>query len=218
MRRAIRAGALLALLLPGAGLARQAGLAARVDGVGIERERLERSFEEYAAQKGRIPAAIQSPDTYKQLMREALDQLIDGELLAQEAARRGLVPSAEAVQARLAEARSHFPSELRFRLRLERSGFTEESFEAHVRKQLAIEQLVQRELLPGVTVTADDVHRAYLAEPGGFRRPGGDELVPEAEAAPALREQLRAARLQEAVRERIAALRLAARIEILVPL
>ncbi|HET9552844.1 MAG TPA: peptidylprolyl isomerase [Anaeromyxobacteraceae bacterium] len=163
--------AVVALAAPaGPALAQQAGLAARVNGVGIGRERLDRFFEEYAGSKGRNIAAIQSPEAYKTLLREALDVLVESELLAQEAAKRKLAPKPAEVAKAVAEARSRFPDETQYRLRLERSGFTEASFAEHVGKQLAIERLVA-ELEKGIKVTSAEVHAFYEQNRAKLTRP-----------------------------------------------
>lgn len=164
--------ALLALAAPaGPARAQQAGLAARVNGAGIGRERLDRFFEEYAASRGRNVAAIQSPEAYKALVREALDVLVEGELLAQEAARLKLAPEPAAVDKAVADARARFPDATRFRLRLERSGFTEASFAEHVGKQLAIERLVAERIEAAVQVSDAEVHAFYEANRAKLTRP-----------------------------------------------
>jgi len=154
--------ALLALLVLAAvpTPAQQVRLAARVNGVGIGRERLDRYFEEYLAAKGRSVGAIRSPGAYGQLMREALDVLVEGELLAQEAARRGLGPEPGAVEKAVAEARSQFPTGEKFRSRLERSGLDEAGFAEHVGKQMAIERLLEQ-IGSGVEVSDAEVHAFY---------------------------------------------------------
>ncbi|MBL0277908.1 MAG: SurA N-terminal domain-containing protein [Anaeromyxobacter sp.] len=118
------AAALLAALLaawPAMGQAAEP-LAARVNGAGISRQRLDRFTEEHAASQGRSAAGIQSPRVWRRLVREALDQLVDDELLGQEAVRLGHAPAPEVVERALAEARAAFPLPVQFELRLERAA------------------------------------------------------------------------------------------------
>ncbi len=115
MRRLLAAlglGALLALLGAAPAAAARAGgpPAATVDGQAIPRERLERFVERYAAARGRSVGAVRSPSAYRILVREALQALVDEELLGQEAVRRGLSPPPAEVAAAVAglQARHHY--------------------------------------------------------------------------------------------------------------
>lgn len=140
------------LLLAALGVARaeEPGVAARVNGVAIPAARLERWFEEYLASKGRSVAAIRSPAAYRTLHREALDQLVEAELLWQEAQRAGLVATEAEAAAAVAEIRAAFPRPGAFERRLARGGFTEESYASFVRQQLSIRRLVERDRAAGV--------------------------------------------------------------------
>ncbi|MBK9517184.1 MAG: SurA N-terminal domain-containing protein [Anaeromyxobacter sp.] len=207
------AAALLAALLaawPAMGQAAEP-LAARVNGAGISRQRLDRFTEEHAASQGRSAAGIQSPRVWRRLVREALDQLVDDELLGQEAVRLGHAPAPEVVERALAEARAAFPLPVQFELRLERSGFTGASFRAHLARQLAVVRLLERDLAVGVVVGDAEVHAWYLEH-------GEATGQPEAAAREVIRERLRRQRVEAVVVARLAALRQAARLEILVPL
>lgn len=173
---AVLAGALLAAA---PAQAQQAGAAARVDGVVIPRERLDRHLEAYLAARGRSVAAIQSPASYKQLLREALDQLVAEALLAAEARRRGHGPTDDEVAAEVARRRAGFDPPVRFQLELERAGFTEATFAAHVRDQLSIERLVARDLGPAAGHREAEVVAALQALVGELRgRARVEVLVP----------------------------------------
>ncbi len=184
--------------------------AARVDGVAISRERLDRFTEEYTASKGRSVAGIQNPAVYRRLVREALDQLIDDELIGQEAVRRGYAPAEAEVEQVVAEVRKGFDPPVQFELRLERSGFDEQGFREHVARQLAASRLVAAEIAPSVAVGDAEVHAWYLEH-------GAATGQPETAAREVIRERLRGPAVEAAVRARLAGLRRAARIEILVP-
>lgn len=212
LRRASALGGLLSLaLLTAAATASAAMLAARVNGVGIERSRLDRAFADHAARKGRNIAAIQSPSAYRQLVREALDLLVDEELLAQEAVRRGHQPSAEEVARAVAEARASLSGPAQFEIRLEREGLTEATFADRLGRQLAVDRLVARELAPGVKVDDAELHAWSVANQERLGQP-------EATARDVVRQRLTEDKIRAAVRGRVEALRRAAVIEILIPL
>jgi hypothetical protein len=217
--RATLAAALLALAvaLPGAAAAADGELAARVNGAGIRRERLDRYFDERLAEAGRHVAAIRSPDAFKRLKREALDELVERELLWQEARRTKHVAPEEEVRAAMAAFREQVPDPARRRLDLERSGFTEETYAEYVQRELSIRRYVARELEPKVKVTQADIRAFYEANGDLFGEPDG-RVRPEAEVREEIRAHLRAEAVRDAVAARVAALRAKAKIEVLVPL
>jgi parvulin-like peptidyl-prolyl isomerase len=140
-----------------------------VNGVVITAERLERYQEE--AVGGRDAASISNPGRFKRLKREALDQLIEQELLWQEARRADAVAPQAEVDAALAQLRTRFPSEAEFTRRLERAGFTARTYEEYLRRLLSISRLVERDVAQRLEVTDDEVHAAYAADPMRFARP-----------------------------------------------
>lgn len=185
--------------------------AARVNGVAIDRAQLDRAFADQAARKGRNVASIQSPAAFRQLVHEALDLLVDEELLAQEAVRRGHQPSAEEVARAVAEERARLSGPAQFEIRLERDGLTEATFAERVARRLAIDRLVAGELAAGLKVTDAEVHAWYLANGAALGQP-------ESAAREVIRQRLIDGKTRAAVRDRVEALRRSATIEILVPL
>lgn len=196
---------LLALTAFEATRAEERGIAARVNGVAISAERLERYQEEVVG--GRDFLSMSNPARFKRHKREALEQLIDQELLWQEAQRRRALASRADVEAAMALLRARHASEAEFTRRLENAGFTPAAYEEHLLRLLSIQRFVERDLSPRLTVTDEEVHAHYAADPARF-------AVPEAEAAPAIRRKLLGEKLARAVAERVAALRAEARIEI----
>jgi len=169
-RNVLFALAVLAAAPPAARAAEQ-GVAARVNGVAIRTERVERYFEDFLAEKGRNVAAIRSPAAYEALRRQALDKLIEAELLWQEAQKRKVVASKAEVDAALAEVRAGFKQPGAFERRLERGGFTLDGYAEYMRQQVSIRKLVQKEVVARVSVSDADVHAYFEANPGRFTRP-----------------------------------------------
>ena len=117
---------------------------ARVNGVEIGALRLERYFTEYLQAQGRAVASIRNPNLYQRLREQALDELIDKELLWQEARRQGIVIDDEQVKARLAEVESAFGSPAVFARRLEDAGFDRDSFADYTRHEMAAQEAFAR--------------------------------------------------------------------------
>jgi len=164
---------LLALLvaLPLAAGGAEYGNAAVVNGRPITRERLERFFEDYAAEKGRSPTSIWTPEPLKRLRREALDQLVQQELLWQECERKKLIAPQEEVDKALEVLRGKFKTREAYLRRLERGGFDEKGYAEFVKKQLSIRKLVEREVTSGVAVSDAEMHDLYESRPDQFTEP-----------------------------------------------
>lgn len=115
--------------------------AARVNGVEIETMRLERYFSEYLDAQGRAVASIRNPNLYQRLRDQALNELIDKELLWQEAQRRGIAISDEQVLAHVGEVEAALGSPAIFERRLAEAGFDRAQYNEYTRRELAAQQV-----------------------------------------------------------------------------
>ncbi|MFJ4065800.1 SurA N-terminal domain-containing protein [Pseudomonas sp. NPDC089996] len=118
--------------------------AARVNGVTIELMRLERYFTEYLEAQGRALTSIRNPTLYKRLRSQALDELIDKELLWQEAQRQGIHIGDEQLSAQLGEIEAAFGSPALFDRRLADAGFDRAEYADYMRHEMAAQQVYAR--------------------------------------------------------------------------
>ena len=188
-------------------MAQEVGAAARVNGAEISVFRLERHFEDYLKQQARNVAAIRNPEVFKRLKREALDQLIDKELLWQEAQRRGVTVDEAAVREARESVASGFSSPEAFQRRLQEAGFDDSAYDAYLRRELAASRTLQL-LAEPATVSDEDVKRTLDAEPA----PAG--MAGEVARA-RVREHLLALRRAEAGRDALQRLRAEADVQLL---
>jgi peptidyl-prolyl cis-trans isomerase C len=115
--------------------------AARVNGVEIGLTRLERYFSEYLTAQGRAVSSIRNPGLYKRLRDQALNELIDKELLWQEARRQGIVISDAQVSAHVGEVEAAFGSPAIFERRLAEAGFDRAQYTEYTRQDMAAQQV-----------------------------------------------------------------------------
>lgn len=115
--------------------------AARVNGVEIGTMRLERYFSEYLDAQGRAVASIRNPNLYQRLRDQALDELIDKELLWQEAQHRGIAISDEQVSAHVGQVEAALGSPAIFERRLAEAGFDRAHYNEYTRRELAAQQV-----------------------------------------------------------------------------
>lgn len=178
-----------------------AGVAAKVNGVPISAERLERGFEEYLRERQLNIGAMRSPQRVKSLKREALDLLIDQELLWQEAQRRGLLAEPAAVDEAAAALRRAFPSDEAFAARLRTEGYDEASYRTHLRRLLTARRVLE-EASNAVSVDDAAIRDFYRANAAGFEQPEQRRLrhlvlpLGEGTDAAAQRERIAALRAQ----------------------
>ncbi|WP_169132797.1 SurA N-terminal domain-containing protein [Aromatoleum evansii] len=195
------------LALPTPAAAQEVGVAARVNGAEISVFRLERHFEDYLKLQARNVAAIRNPEVFKRLKREALDQLIDKELLWQESQRRGMKVDDAAVEEARKGIEGGFATREAYERRVRDAGFNEATYAEYLRHELAASRALQA--LAGMPEVSDeDVRRTLEQEPA----PAG---MPEAEAKRQVREYLVVSRRAEAGSSALQKLRGAAKVEVL---
>lgn len=192
------------------------GSAARVNGVEISLFRLERHFEDYLREQRRSVGQIRNPSVYKRLKREALEQLIDKELLWQEARRLSVEVGEDEVERTRAQVAAGFSDPDAFERRLRHAGFDEAGYAEYLRREIAASRVLDR-LLPTVTVSDEqvrDLHRELRQRMPPAAAAEGDE----ARQLAMVRQLLLERRSAEARRTVLERLRADARIERLLPL
>jgi hypothetical protein len=204
---------LIILVLGGSAQAQMSayGMAARVNGVGISNEKLERSFQEYMGESGQNIAAIRYPGRVKVLRREALELLIEQELVWQAAQKKGVVATPEEVTQTVDKMRAGFRSSDAFVTRLAIEGYTEESYREHMKRLVSAQKYLDN-LTSGVEVSDAEVHDFYAENTDKFRQ------VPEEDVRDRIREHLVTLKRKQVAEETIKDLRSKADIEILMPL
>ena len=172
MTRQILASGVLAILaaLPASAQMSAYGPAARVNGVEITNEKLEKNFEEYQSENNVNVGAIRHPFRITEMKREVLDMLIDQELVWQVVQDRDLYASPEIVEQSLNRILGQFPSEDEFVTRISVEGFTPESYREHVRRMVS-GQLYLETVAESAAVSADEIHDFYADNPDKFEVP-----------------------------------------------
>ncbi len=163
-RRRVLIGAAAALLAGGGAPARAQnipGTAARVNGAEISNFRLERHFEEYLKGQRRNITSMINPRVYKKLKREALDQLIEREILWQAAKADGVIAADDEVQAALAQLQSSLKSRDEFLRKLDHAGFDEKSYGEYLRQELSGAKYLRARSSESPTVSDDEVAAFY---------------------------------------------------------
>jgi len=120
-----------------------------------------------AAQSGQ-----QIPDAQMPKMQNSiLDSLIVGELLLQESKKKGIQVKPETVTEQLTNIKKRFPSEAEFNKALEENKMTESKIKADIERDMAIQQLLEKEVDQKVQITDEESKTFYDTNPQLFQQP-----------------------------------------------
>ncbi|MRR55785.1 MAG: peptidylprolyl isomerase [Deltaproteobacteria bacterium] len=145
-----------------------ANVVAKVNGVPITREELDRATKFMLAQsqnKKQLTA-----EEKKKADAAVLEQLISAELLYQAGKKLKIADVDGRVAAQMKLGKSKFPSTAAYDKALKESGLTEKELEEFARKEIYINNLIEQEIASKVTVSDEDVKKFYDENPDKFKQ------------------------------------------------
>jgi peptidyl-prolyl cis-trans isomerase C len=114
----------------------------------------------------------QIPDAQRpKIENSILDSLIVGELLFQESKKKGIQVKPETVTEQLTKVKKRFPSEPEFKKALEENKLTESKIKADIKRDMAIQQLIDKEVDQKVQITDEESKTFYDTNPQLFQQP-----------------------------------------------
>ena len=120
-----------------------------------------------AAQSGQqIPEAQMA-----KVENSILDSLIVGELLFQESKKKGIQVTPETVTEQFVAIKKRFPSEAEFNKTLQENNMTESKIKADIQRDMAIQQLIDKEVDQKVKITDEESKTFYDTNPQFFQQP-----------------------------------------------
>lgn len=138
-----------------------------VNGVGISKQKFDdavtRSEQSYAQQNQKL-----NPAELNQLKTGVLDNLVSQELLFQESKKQKIVVTTAQVDERFASLQKQFPSPKDFDQALKTTGMTPDSLRRELQRQIAIQDLIQNQVVKNVTVTEAEEKDFYDKNPKDF--------------------------------------------------
>ena len=140
------------------------GVAARVNGVEISNERFDAFYQEYRRPYGiNVAGRGDHLQRLTQLRKEAMDKMIEQELVRQAAEAQDIEVTAEEIDAALAEVSEPFKTPEEFRRRLQSEGFTEESYRKHIERMLAAKKYLDG-IRAQVAAVSDEELKTYYRD------------------------------------------------------
>jgi peptidyl-prolyl cis-trans isomerase C len=140
---------------------------ARVNGTPIYRKVVREVVQGALLEQEKQP----DPDSIGQLAEDALDSLIDFELLYQESQARNVAVSDAAVDQEIARTKSKFPDTRSFEKVLKAKGMTEDALRRDTRKTMAVNRLLEGSVFKDAQVPDAQIKDFYERNKGEFKHP-----------------------------------------------
>ena len=148
------------------------GNAVRVNGTEISYQRFNGFYQEYQRQYGiNVAARGDYLQLLTRLRREAMDLMIEQELVAQAAEKKGVAADAEQVDAAVQELRERFDKPEDFTSRLQEEGYTEDSYRKHVARMAAASNYLDEIRAGAGNVSDEDLETYYRDNQGRLTLP-----------------------------------------------
>jgi peptidyl-prolyl cis-trans isomerase C len=144
--------------------------AAVVNGSVITHKELERELSRATEQLLQMGRTV-SDDQLSGMRKRMLNNLIAYELLYQESKKKGVKVTAAAVDEKVNELKKQYPDEAEFKKMLSSSDLTEADLKSHMKRGLAIEQLMDKEIVQKITVSDKEIREYYDSNLDKFKRP-----------------------------------------------
>jgi peptidyl-prolyl cis-trans isomerase SurA len=159
LKRIVFSVAAVAVVCLGAGCQRNAkpepDVWAMVNGHPILKQQVERYYNSQYNQPNRP-----SPQEAQFLKLNILDELVNNELLLEQAQKLGLEATDNEVEQKFSELKTPYSDE-QFQKELDQRGITVEQLKNNLRERISIEKLINREITSKVTVTEQEIAEAY---------------------------------------------------------
>jgi peptidyl-prolyl cis-trans isomerase C len=137
---------------------------ARVNGAEISKKALLNRAE---AIRNQMPAQEIGADFYQRVLAD----MVSGELLYQSVEKKGLAPTDQEVEAELQSQKERFGGDAALQKELDAQGVTLDDVRLELKREIAIQNLVEKQILPTITVTEEEKHKFYDENVEQMKRP-----------------------------------------------
>jgi len=160
LKRPIAALALLAVCALAASCKKEAAPGPDVWAVVNGKEILRAEVEKYYRSRVNAEAPAPSEEQSLSLKLSILDELINNEILLEQAAKMSLIASDAEVEDKFTESKSPYTEE-EFQKKLRDANLTVDDLKADLRRQLSVQKLLNREVVAKISITDQDLTDFY---------------------------------------------------------
>lgn len=151
-------------------------IAATVNNTAISFYALDQAFRNFLSQYDSKTLSSWDEKTFDLIRRLVLENLINNELLYQEAQARRIRVSSRDIEAEIEKIRAQFPSESEFRRYLEYQGLTVSALRESIRRELMIQKLTES-LVVDLPIPDEEVAKYYEEHQDLFTTPAQYRLL-----------------------------------------
>jgi len=105
------------------------------------------------------------------LKKRILDRLVERELLYQASQEKGIEVDEVEINKRLEKMKARFPGQAEFDNALSKMALTEEMVKDQLRQDLAVEGLVDEQIVQKITISDEEIKAFYDDNPDSFKKP-----------------------------------------------
>ncbi|MDY6842636.1 MAG: peptidylprolyl isomerase [Thermodesulfobacteriota bacterium] len=142
---------------------------ALVNGSVLTQEDLRQEIENIRQQFIRMGKPI-TDSQLPRLRREALENLINLELLYQESQKQAIEVKKKEVDTQLSKIKSQFPSEAKFKEELEKLNLSEATLKSQIKRGMTVQKFVDEQFAQKITVSQKDMQEYYTKHPDFFKQ------------------------------------------------
>lgn len=111
------------------------------------------------------------PEKVNALKSKLLSNMIEQEILYQESQKQGITVKPDALESELSKIKTKFPSESEFHAKMKVLGYSENSLRDQIRENLAIQELIDRDIMSKVVITPEAEKLYYESNIDEFTKP-----------------------------------------------
>lgn len=141
-----------------------------VNGTAIVQLDLDRGMEGIIQRKARTGAPMDEAQL-KTIQMEVLKNLINRELLNQESKKQKIAVTDEQVNDRLSKIKQRFKGDAEYKEMLTKMKLTEAQIKAQLKEDLAIQALIDKQIVEKINVSEQDTQAYYDTHPEAFKQP-----------------------------------------------
>jgi peptidyl-prolyl cis-trans isomerase C len=141
-----------------------------VNGTAIVQSDLDRGMEGVIQRRARSGAPMDEAQL-KTIRMDVLNNLINRELLNQESKKEKIAVTDDQVNDKLAKIKQRFKSDAEFKEMLTKMKLNEAQIKTQLKEDLAIQALIDKQVVEKITVTEQDAQAYYDTHPEAFKQP-----------------------------------------------
>ena len=112
-----------------------------------------------------------SGEKLSEVKKQALENIIDRELLYQESQKKGIGMDAEAVNKQYESMKSRFPSEKVFEEEIKKMNLTPQTLKMQLERAIATQKFVEKEIVKGIQVSEKEIKDYYDKNKAHMKQP-----------------------------------------------